>query len=208
MKSSSDYRDLKHRIHNHVLKESLYAQNKFPKPPRPPVVKDSNKSRNTELTNKSTAKTELQKSHEISYGWENWAKQRPHGHLSRLQQYSMQYRRSKNFTNSMKVLRAIGKGDINIAISHDMQMLTSLEEDRKKIEDSQIQSNVYSGFSTIDDLSYVQFFNELVLENKKKRSKRQFIDDQLPEIPSQPPAHQFEEIKVNRMTLTSILVEF
>ena len=97
----------------------------------------------------------------------------------------------------MKVLRAIGKGDMNIAISHDMQTMNYLEEDRRRIVESQAFDNIYSGFNTIDELSYVQFFNELVLENKKKKPKIQLGEDHLPDLIQTSPLNQLEEIKVN-----------
>ena len=100
----------------------------------------------------------------------------------------------------MKVLRAIGKGDINIAITHDLQMISSLEADRRQIRQNEPYISPLRIASPIDELSYVQFFNELVFENNKKRRRRRNREDldKLPELQSKTPNKKLSEVKVTR----------
>ena len=64
------------------------------------------------------------------------------------------YQGSTMFSNSMKVLRAIGKGDIDIAITHDLQMISSLEADRRQIRQNEPYISPLRIASPIDELSY------------------------------------------------------
>lgn len=82
----------------------------------------------------------------------------------------------------MKVLRAIGRGELNLAVSHDMQMVANFEQLRKieyqnnfarksKSRESKSTNqdpiNLYNSMNVLDELSYLQFFNELVQANSK-----------------------------------------
>ena len=119
-----------------------------------------------------------------------------------MQHFLGAYQKSQIFSNSMKVLRAIGKGDINVATSQDLMTISNLEEDRRRVMGSNTLLSLNRGTSPIDDLSYVQFFNELVYENSKIRSKRNSADpSKLPEIKSITPNKQLSEMKGNRKSL-------
>jgi len=92
------------------------------------------------------------------------------------EEVSGNYKNSKYFKNSMKMLRAIGNDQINIASNYEpLNFDGSNHKIAQKYPISQSRS-MSSSLNKIEEMSYVQFFNELVAENNKSRVSEKRIN--------------------------------
>ena len=71
----------------------------------------------------------------------------------------------------MKMLRAIGSGKLNIANSYDLRSVIELEKENKGKYRIHQSHNLSSSVHRIEEMSYAQFFNDLVKENSKSEKK-------------------------------------
>ncbi|CAI2367787.1 unnamed protein product [Moneuplotes crassus] len=91
------------------------------------------------------------------------------------------YTKSRYFKNSMQMLRAIGNGQVNIALSYDLRSLDNESSENNGTHPILQATRLSSSSKKVQEMSYVQFFNDLRKENKKKRrSSLKKYKDQIP----------------------------
>ncbi|CAI2367759.1 unnamed protein product [Moneuplotes crassus] len=83
---------------------------------------------------------------------------------------SEKYRKSGYFKNSMQMLRAIGNGQVNIGLSYDIRSLDKPDVREKNGHPIHQNIRLCNTPQRLTEMSYVQFFDDLVKENKKKGS--------------------------------------